>query len=239
MALTLAILACRTPIGPELRPVTGEQERVQAWLLRAREEAQGRTGVRAIGRMRISGPDGSGRVKQVIIAQRPRRLRLESLNFLGQTASVLVTDGENYAFYDGKDVQRGDVSPDLLRDYAGLDVDPEEAVALLVASPRLPAGSPSAVFGRGAERVALYESGRVHFSPEGELIAIEALDPGGRVRWRAEYSRWREVAGGRYPYQIVFDFPMSQVRAELELQDVEVNPPLDKSLFSLLLEGRE
>jgi hypothetical protein len=79
----------------------------------------------------------------------------------------------------------------------------------------------------------------VHFTPDGELLQVESLDASGRVRWRAEYDRWRDVPGGRYPYAMAFTFPASELRAELELDEVEVNPVLDPSLFSLLPEGRE
>lgn len=238
-ALALLALGCRTSVGPPLRPVLGEEERIEAWLVRASGAAALRTGVRAVGHLRLSGPRGSGRVKQVIIAERPARLRLESLNFLGQTASVLVSDGRDYVIYDGDEFERGAVSEDLLIRYLGLDVAPEEAVALLVAAPELPQGPPDAVLGRGNERVALYATRRVHFAETGELIGVEALEPGGEVRWHATYGRWRDVPGGRYPYAMSFHFPRRQLVAELELDSVELNPQLDDALFSLLPEGSE
>ena len=238
-ALLLLVFACRTPQGPPLVPVLGEDARVRAWLDRASQDTAARLGVRAIGHMKLKGPRGSGRVRQVIVAERPARLRMESLNFLGQTSSLLVTDGESYAFYDGSEIERGGVSPDLLRRYLGLDLGTDEAVALLLASPRLPEGAPQSVLGRGDARIALFARERVHFAPDGELLQVESLDASGRVRWRAEYDRWREVPGGRYPYAMTLTFPASELRAELELDEVEVNPVIDPSLFSLLPKGRE
>ena len=124
----LAVLAAgcslfRGPPEPALEPMPGETSRVLAWLDRVREQGLGRTAVRAVGRLQLRGPGGSGRIRQVVIAKRPGLLRLESLDFLGQTVRLLVTDGEGYAVYDGRSVERGDISPDVLRVHVGLDVD--------------------------------------------------------------------------------------------------------------------
>ena len=237
--LALLVLACRTPGVPELRPVQGEEARIERWLGDARADAAQRTSVRALGKLRLHGPGGSSRVKQVIVAERPGRLRLESLNFLGQTASLLVTDGERYAFYDGQAIERGRVFPDLLRDTIGLDVAPAEAVALLVAAPALPSGTPRAIFALGDDRVAWFDLERVRFARDGALRAVQTIDESGQVRWLAEYYGWGPAQGGRYPHRMVFSFPRSELRAELELEEVELNPALDAALFSLPPEGSE
>ncbi len=237
--LALLVLACRTTGVPQVVAVIGEDDRVRAWVGHAREAGADRSGVRAIGRLEVRGPRGSTKVRQVIIAERPDRLRLESLNFLGQTASLLVMDGEQYAFYDGKKVERGGVFPDLLRETMGLDLAPHEAVALLVASPELPSGAPQAILGQGLDRIAEYRFERLRFAGDGQLRAVESFDSAGRLRWHAEYDRWSDVPGGRYPFEMAFSFPASGVRAEIELDEVEVNPSLDPALFSLLPEGSE
>ena len=238
-ALALLVLACRTPAMPRMLPVLGEDLRIQAWLRSARSEAETRVGVRAIGRVRLEGPRGSSRVRQVIIAERPGRLRLESLNLLGQTASLLVTDGERYAFFDGRSVERGGVFPELLRDTLGMDVAPQEAVALLIAAPGLPDRAPLQVLGRDGQRLALYATEHVGFTGDGELVEVAATRPDGSVRWRAEYGAWRDAGVGRYPYRMVFSFPATALRAEIELDSVELNPILAPDLFSLLLEESE
>ena len=220
-------------------PVLGEEQLIQAWLGSARSEAATRVGVRAIGRVRLEGPRGSSRVRQVIIAQRPGQLRLESLNLLGQTASLLVTDGERYAFFDGRSVERGGVFPELLRDTLGMDVAPHEAVALLLAAPELPDRAPLQVLGRDDQRLAVYASEQVGFAGDGELVEVAAIGPDGSVRWRSEYSEWRDAGAGRYPHRMVFSFPATALRAEIELDDVELNPSLSNDLFVLPPEGSE
>lgn len=230
LALAAALAACRTPAPPPLFPL--EDDRVQGWIERAKVEARERRGIRAVGRLRVSAPQGGGRTREVIIAERPARLRLESLNFLGQTGTLLVTDGERFSFFDGEGVERGRVSDDLLLDRFGLDLGPAEAVDLLLGD-ALPGGPPRRVLGSGAERVVEFDSERARFGGDGELRAVQALDASGAVRWEAEFGSWRPVAGGRYPFDLVLYFPLTDLRAELELQEVEVNPDLDGSLFSV------
>ena len=210
-----------------------------AWVARAVAGADTRVRVRALGKLELAGPRGSGRVRQVVLAERPDRLRLESLNLLGQTASLLVTDGAVYALYDGEGLQRGPVTADVLREYAGLDLDPEEAVELLVAAPVLPEGLPEAVLASGEQRLAEYRGRRLRFDATGELRAIEALDGAGQVKWRAEYDGWRDVSGGRYPFVMVFSFPPRELEARLLLEEAEPHPALDPSLFSLPGESRD
>jgi hypothetical protein len=87
--------------APQPSPVLGEEQRIEAWLERSRAQGRGRRGIRAVGRLNLDSPGGSGKVKQVILAERPARLRLESLNLLGHTQTLLVTDGQSFSFYDG------------------------------------------------------------------------------------------------------------------------------------------
>ena len=97
----LLLSACVSPRGlPAFRTIVGEDDAVRARVERAIGEAEARRTLRAVGKLSVTGPRGSGDVKQVILVERPARLRLESLNVLGQAATLLVTDGERYAFYE-------------------------------------------------------------------------------------------------------------------------------------------
>ncbi len=223
---------CRSLTPPTaLAPVFGEDERIQTWLARFRAEGEERWALRAVGSVKLESPSGAGRVKQVILVQRPALLRLESLNFLGQTQTLLVTDGESFSFFDGRELFGGAVTRDVLREHLGLDFEPEEAVRALLAAPLLADEPPRAILGAGDERVVELSSMRLHFGPDGQLLSVEALDPTGTMRWRATYGRWRSVSPGRYPFAVGFFFPRTELHAQLKLKQVEVNPELDPSLF--------
>ncbi len=224
--------ACAIRRGPApLLPVVGEEARIAALLERTRVEGSERQSIRALASVHLESRNGSGRFREVIVAERPARLRLETLNLLGHTQTLLVTDGQSFAFFDGQRLERGRLAPDVLRRTLGLDLDPAEAVAVLLAAPLLPNRPPRAVFGQGADRIVELESKRLRFGSRGDLLAVEALDPGGAVRWSARYSHWRHADGGRYPFTVVLDFPATSLRAELALRSVDLNPDLDPALF--------
>ncbi len=223
---------------PELRPVVGEDARIRTWLERLSAEGESRRSVRAVGKLRLDSRDGRGRVKEVVLAERPGRLRLESLGLLGNTLTLLVTDGESFSYFDGRSLEGGPVSPDVLHERLGLALAPDEVVEVLLGSPLRPHWPPTAILGSGQEREVWLPDQRVRLSAAGELRSLETLGPSGEVRWRAEYGEWRDVPGGRYPFFVALYFPASELRAELRFTDVELNPALEPSLFRVARGGR-
>lgn len=240
LASALACLllgACAQLAGPPaFQPIEGEDEAMRARVERAIAEADARQTLRAVGQLHVAGPSGSGKVKQVVLVERPERLRLESLNVLGQAATMLVTDGERFAFYDGKTLDSGAVSAEVLHERLGLAFTPAEAVGALLAAPRPVVWPPRGVLARGAERAVLFSDQSLRFAENGDLAAIENLDAGGGVRWTASYSAWRDVPGGRYPFSVVLEFPETKLRAELTLDKVELDVPIDEALFRVARE---
>ncbi|HKC51267.1 MAG TPA: hypothetical protein VKF60_10780 [Myxococcota bacterium] len=227
----LSAAACATAGGPPFRPIAGEEEALRARVEAVSAQAGARQGLRAVGKLHVKSPDGSASVREVVLVERPARLRLESLDMLGQAATLLVTDGERFAFFDGKRLEDGAAEPEMLRRRLGLAFAPGEAVRALLIAPLQTEWPPSAILGRGGEREVRVPSQSLRFAPDGELAAIETLDERGGVRWLAEYAEWRDVPGGRYPFSLVLSFPETRMRAELELSEVELNPTLDPSLF--------
>jgi outer membrane lipoprotein-sorting protein len=230
----LWLAACATSEGPPFRPVAGEEDALRARLAAVSQAADGRQGLRAVGKLHVQSKDGSVSVQEVVLAERPARLRLESLNMLGQAQSLLVTDGERFAFFDGKRLEDGPAEPAILRDRLGLSLEPGEAVLALLAAPLASEWPPREILGRGEERELRGAVQSVRFAAGGELSRIAALDDRGKVRWQADYDQWRDVPGGRYPFSLVLSFPETSLRAELELSQVELNPALDPALFRVV-----
>jgi len=231
--LLLSLAACKTFLGGPgpFTPVQGEEARMRAWLDAVNQEADKRLRLRAVGKLHVESPSGSGSVQEVVLAERPARLRLESLNVLGQAASLLVSDGERFAFFDGKKLEQGPAQPEILRERLGLALEPGEAVLALLAAPLASDWPPREILGRGELRQLRGERQSLIFSDSGELSAIAALDEKGDVRWQVHYEDWRDVPGGRYPSRLVMWFPETHLEAKLELAQVELNPALDPSLF--------
>jgi outer membrane biogenesis lipoprotein LolB len=190
-----------------------------------------RTSLRAVGRLRLVTPDGDGHVREIILAQRPDRLRLESHGPLGQALGLLVTDGGQYAFFDGEQLERGAVRDDLLERRLGMELRLEEAVELLLAAPAV-GGEVLAAFRRDSETLVDGEGWHLAYDALGDLARVEARERDGAVRWRAIYQGWEEAPGGRFPRELYLEFPATRVRAELTLSRVELNPQLGPAQFS-------
>ena len=237
------LAACVTPLpapeGVVLEPVFGEDGRVLEWMESARQRGGERRSMRALAALKLESPSGGGSVREVIVAERPARLRLETLNVLGQTQAVLVTDGERFSFYEGGEIEEGPVAEGLLWERLGVDLDPEQAVRVLLADPHLASAPPRAVYAWEQQRVAEFPGQRVRFAPTGDVLSVEALDESGAVRWVAEYGRWRDVDGGRYPFVMLLRFPRSRVSAEIELDEVDLNPALAPALFTLPVSNKK
>jgi outer membrane biogenesis lipoprotein LolB len=228
---------CVTPApSGAWRPALEDRRQVEAWLVRARDEMALRHSIRASGRLRIDSGRGKGTVRAVVLAQLPDRLRLETLNLLGQTQTLLVVDGDAFAFFGGGAVERGLTDREVLRLRLGLDLEPSEAIALLLAAPDIPAQPPQKIWAAsggaaaGEHRVE-FATRSVSFASDGELREVRSIDGGGQLRWQAQFGGWRDVTGGRYPSQVNFEFPDTGLSAKLSIETAELNPDLDARLF--------
>ncbi len=226
-----ALAGCLAARGPELaqREIAGGDPRIASWVEQARAGAESRRTIRGYARVRIDSEAGAGRFREVIAAQRPDRLRVETLNFLGQTQSLLVADGAHAVLFDGRQAAEG--APDALLLELGLDLAPADAIELLLASPALSRESPQRVLAEGGERVVEFTDQRLRFAEDGALLGAAQLGPDGELRWSVEFARWSDVPGGRYPLEIRVYFPRTQLRAQFELEDVELNAALEPQLF--------
>jgi hypothetical protein len=74
---------------------------------------------------------------QRIAIARPGRLRFEVLGLFDVLAAMLVSDGREFGFFDASsgEVTRGPMTPDLLWQLAQLDLEADEVVDLLLATP--------------------------------------------------------------------------------------------------------
>lgn len=246
VVLAIALGACaavprRVPaVSPGIGP--GEAEAALAALAQA---AEARRGLRGTLRLSLDGPEGSFRSTQVLLLERPSRLRVEVLGFLSQTVAVLTTDGERFDLFRASErrLERGPVYPGLLHDVARIDLEPDEAVAVLLGVPRMPPGLHVA-------RVDATEEGgialdlvdapgalrrRVELGPGSELRAAEVRTLGGTVLWRARFDDYRDVAGASFAHRVELRFPDSNTDVEVAFTSVELNPDLSDEAFVLVL----
>ena len=230
VGLAASLGACATP-GPQV--LSPGDPHVRSALERVARQAERRVNLSAFGQLRMSARGDRGRVEQVIVAERPDRLRLESLDPLGQTVALLVSDGRRFGWYDGRRLESGPVSASLLRDRLGLELAPREAVEAILAAPSAVDSTVRAAFRSRGEMVVELDAWRLRLAADGELSGLESLDAAGRTRWRAEYSGWSDVPGGRFPHDLSIEIPPARTRVRLALREIRLNAALDPRVFVL------
>jgi len=233
-ALLCWATACATPIP--FQPLSPGDPRPRQLLDDWVERASQRQRLRGLARLAVDRDDGSMQL-------RGKQLRVEILGFLNQSLAVIATDGEGFEVYRAEDqsYEAGEVDERLLWNEAGIDLSPEEAVAVLLGVPisePLPAAANAVRDGDGRIRIDLADDRgrvveRVTFDPEGRLRTFEALDDSGAVLWDARFDEYRDVGGSPFAHSIGLDVRSGKTRAEITFRNVELNPDLPPGMFRL------
>ena len=239
--LTTLCGACAHPV--RVHPLAPDDPRPRALIAAWNGWARQRLGLRARAALAVDGPDAHFRVRQVLVVERPSRLRVEVLGFLDQTVAVLVIEGSRYEFFDAENraYESGEVHDGLLWQYARIDLTPGEAIDLLLGAPILdPTLHPvrAAASGAGAIWADLVDERgvvrqRVGFDREGRLVEFEVRDTAGALEWRARFEDYAEVDGDDVAHTIALEGSAGRSRAEIELRDVDLAPDVPNGLFRL------
>ena len=246
-ALLFWATACATSIP--LQPLSPGDPRPRQLLDDWVERTSQRQRLRGLARLTVDRKDGSVRIrgKQLVVLERPSRLRLEILGFLNQSLAVIATDGEGFEVYraENQSYQAGEVDERLLWNEAGIDLSPEEAVAVLLGVPiaePLPAPVNAVRDRDGRIRIDLADTQgtvvqRATFDPAGRLRALEVLDDSGAVLWAAQFDEYRDIGGSPFAHSIGLDVRSGMTRVEISFRNVELNPDLPPGLFRLFSSG--
>lgn len=240
-------LGCRTPalVPGAPPPLTRDDERPRA-MLQALEATSGtRKSLRATARVSIEGQRGASFARQLVLLERPARLRLEVLGVMGQRVAVLASDGARYDLYRAEraGIESGEVHPGILYEVAGLAITPDEVVRLALGAPLESPGADPGIASaselpEGGVRVELaYRTGEVRrtleFASDSALVRFAARDPEGTLILEARFSDYRPIGAARFAFRIDVSLPAAQSRAEIQFQSVELNPSLPAELFRL------
>ena len=244
VAVLATATACRSV--PPAVPLALDDPRPAALLAAWGRSVEARHSLRGRAKLAVDGASTGVRVrgKQVLVLERPGRLRVEILGLFNQTLAVLVTDGERFELFrvDDRSFETGPVHPDLLWQEAHIALTPDEAVGLLLGAPRAdPSLVPVVALGSsdGSIRIDLADvegsvRRRMSFDAEGRLRWIEAVGDG-EVEWRASFDRYQRVGDTPFAHSITLDVAAGRTHAEISLRDVELNPELSADIFRLQL----
>ena len=237
----VSAFACRTI--PPVVPLPADDPRPAALLAHWEAEAASRRALRGRARIAVDSEAGRLRGRQIVLLERPAKLRVEVLGLMDQTAAVITTDGDRFEVFrvGDRSYETGSVSPDLLWREARLALMPAEAVAVLLGVPAPGAGLTLENAVRTHEdriEVDLVDREgrrrqRASFDAGERLRSFAVFGDDGSIRWRAAFDDYARVGASQLPHSIVLEVRQGGTHAEIELKDLELNPALPAELFRL------
>jgi hypothetical protein len=243
LAALMLLAACQTT-GPVERALSPTDPRIGAGLEQLAASAASRHAMRGMARLSLDAPDLRFRRPQRLVVERPTRLRVEVLGLFGQVAAILATEDGRYQFFDPShgSLEEGEVSAELLWQFARVDLTPEEAAGVLLGAPQPSDGLlPVGAFELAAGGVAVLLGSDTHGSPRerfefdglGRLQAAKRFDDHGSTIWSARFDDYRELGDQAFAFQVALSFPRVGAEAEIQFKQVELNPDLPADVFVL------
>lgn len=228
--LILASAACvkRAPppdLAADPAALLAQVEATQAKVERVRGEAK----------VKVDSPRGGGTVTMFVVAERPDRVRLDTLDFFGNPAGVLVAEGGRFSLLDLREgvFLRGASTPENLARLLPLAIPADELVLLLCGAVPL-VGRPIAVEpGDGVARLTLEAGGRVQRVDVGAGAAVHASSESGVGGRRIAFDRFEERAGRPFPGEVRLEAPDAGVKVKLSWKEIEPNAVLPPGGFAV------
>ena len=246
LTLLFLLAACQAPI-PSATELPENDPRAASLMAALETTAANRRSLRAEARFSLDAPDLRLRRPERLVVERPAKLRVEISGLFGQVAAVLVTDGERYQFLEASrgQIEQGVVDAALLWRLARIDLEPQEAVSLLLGAPEpLPgfARTGAVALSDGSLAVSLGggNGARQHFlfDAKGRPTRVTLSDADGEPVWDARFENYKEVNGTFFAHDILLTFPRVDAHASVQFKKVELNPDLSGVVFVLQLGDR-
>ena len=243
LVISLFLASCQT--GQVVQPgldLSNARAIAELFLEKQQKREGGIYGLEGISRVIFQNKVDRFSSKQVIVAERPARLRLESLGFFNQRVSIFTTDGENYSYFQKglAKVERGRVYSSVLLDKMGIPISTTEAVALLLGVPPLSPGTLNFNSKQKGERLLVLlfspdgSKDTLVFDLEGKLLSFKRYSLSGRSSMEISYGNFRPVEHfGYFAYEVSFFFPELDVRATVAFQELGLNSKISRKTFMI------
>jgi hypothetical protein len=230
----LAASACAPRVPPpdlsvEPEPLLAQVRAAQAKVRSVRGEA----------RLSVESDAASGAAAQLVAAELPASLRIETLDFFGNPIAVLATSGGRFALWNGREkvFYRGPATPENLALLVPLPLAAEELVAILCGTAPVPAGARavSATPGRGFVTLELaLEDGRRQVLRVGAGALVERSEVQGAGGYRLRFEqRGLEESAPRFPAKVTLASDTPRVSLELTWREAEANVSHDPAFFRI------
>jgi hypothetical protein len=234
LATAFGFFGCTTVTPPETKPPVPQWESGQLIesITQRREDLRS---VRALAQVNYSGPEGKQSFQEAVIVQRPDRLRLETLTFMGAILIVTANNKEIIGYHPREGVfVRGARSKDNLRRYTQIPLELEEITALLIG---LPPVDPKTAPTQEGNSLIFSSNGRkrdaVSFESQQPVpTKWERFNAEGKVELSAQFDEYVSTPAGLFPSLIIFEANLQKKKLQIRYQQPELNPTISADLFS-------
>ncbi len=233
--LTLIITGCATSAKPPAPPLPVPQWQSSQLTESLSQRRQQFRSLRALARVNYAGPEGKHGFDEAVLVQRPDRLRLETLTFLGAILIVTANDKEIIGYHprEGALVRGRSTKENLLR-LTQIPLELDEITALLLGLPPVESSAPWR-----------QEGNALIYSPNGRIKDTLAFDSqlpvptrwqrfngGGALELTALFSDYITTPAGLFPSKINVEAPLQGKKLEIRFQDPEFNAILPADSFT-------
>ena len=197
------------------------------------------TSLKGIGKYRFSQRDKSFSATQVIFAQHPDQLRVETLGLFNSPAMMLSTDGELWTVLlpgEGKAYQ-GATTSGILQKFMRLPLRVEDVVAMLLQHPLLPVWDEDEIrYDPDGNSALILKNAygmqqEVLFDLQLNILRFDYYLAGG-LQMRLTYGDFAEQTS--FPKHLKLQLPLDDLEMDFSFSDVEVNVSHPNGRFVLI-----
>ena len=234
-ATALGFAGCATVTSPPPPKLPAPEWELSQLIDSMAQRVQQFRSMKALAQVDYTGPDGKHGFQEAVLVQRPDRLRLETLSFLGAILIVTANSKELVGYHPREGVfVRGARTKANLSRYTQIPLDLEEITMLLIG---LPPVDPKAPVKQDGNTLVFSRTGRNR-----DIVAFESQQPvptkwqrsnaNGDVELSAEFSDYIETPAGMFPSRIVFEANLQRKKVQIRYQQPEINATIAPELFS-------
>lgn len=187
----------------------------------------------------VDSPQGKGSVALFVAVTHPARLHIEQLDFFGRPEGILVTDGERFGLYDGRQRKyfRGPATAQNMARFVPIALPPRELASLLMGRvPRIPADSSSVSVDEPSRTYKLeLVKGPVkqHLGVSLGTHRVISSRVDGLSTYAIDADELTDFGSATLPKHLTLDAPSAKTKVELLYKDITVNEAPELTLFEL------
>lgn len=238
--IVIALAGCAT-VQPAPAPKPPVPEWEPASLIESLKQRNDRVlTLRALAQVDYAGPEGRHGFQEAVIVQRPDRLRLDTLTFLGAILIFTATDQEVIGYHPREGVYvRGRPTKENLRRYTQIPLELEEITKLLTG---LPPVDPAASWQQNGNTLSSSSNGRARdvltfASHEPVPTKWERFNDEGNLELSAQFQDYTATVAGLFPLHLALEAPAQKRKLHIRYKEPELNADIPPEQFTQQIPG--